>query len=78
MSGTEKDLVTAFRAMDERSQAYLLRLAKMQAADCPAQRKCRLRLVSEKLSGQHESKISPRGDHVALSIVRRSDSSFTQ
>lgn len=77
MSGIEKDLVAAFRAMDERSQAYILRLAKAQAADCPSQRTRPLRLVSKKLSSQNESKISPRVHHVALSIVRGSDSGFT-
>ncbi len=49
MNTQEKDLLKAFRAMDARSQAYILRVAKSQAADCPLQRTLSLRLVPTNL-----------------------------
>jgi hypothetical protein len=78
MTESENALLKAFRAMDERSQEYILRLAKSQAADCPSPRLRRLRLVPNKLNDHHVSLVSSNAHEVSLHIVRAGDSGYAQ
>jgi hypothetical protein len=77
MTESENALLKAFRAMDMRSQDYILRLAKSQAADCPLLRPRRLRLVPNKPNDRH-GLVSSGAQEVGLHIVRAGDAGYAQ
>lgn len=71
MGTKEEELLEAFRAMDERSQLYILRVAKSQAADCPALQTSHLKLVTENLRGRPLRSAVRGAQNVALSLISR-------
>lgn len=72
MEMREEALLEAFRAMDDRSQLYILRLAKSQAEDCPALQASHLKLVTENLRGRTLRSAVRGSQNVALSLISRS------
>lgn len=72
METMEDQLLQAFRAMDDRSQLYILRLAKSQAEDCPAPQMSHLKLVTENLRSRTFRSTARGAQNVTLSVIRRS------
>jgi hypothetical protein len=69
METREDQLLQAFRAMDDRSQLYVLRLAKSQAEDCPAPQMSHLKLVTDNFRSRAFRSAVGSAQNVTLSVI---------